>query len=270
MNTIQTLALKFLPKKIQNRYFLYYQIVFNFFLILTLFFFANILEKPNSEEFKILNQKIEFFMEETKSRRKDKLLTYSAWEEMWNLKSKKDDKKVYFQFQQDKSILDNYDYFYLYFDTSKPFISLKNSRSKKEITLSQDQIKSWFDTYSKKEKILQKIIQIENEFYLISLSSLKDDAGNPYPLDGILFFLEKLEYVKLDMEKIFSVQLDWIKKTENNSDLEIHLQDGISLYIKEKSLLNPKIKTYFLILGIFLFLGHLICSFMFFKKINLD
>ncbi len=268
MNTIQTYALKFLPEKIQNRYFLYYQILFNFLLFLVLYFFYIALEKPNEKELKILSQKIEFFFEETKTRHKEKLFTYSAWEEMWNLKKVKQIEKVYFQFQQDKSILDNYDYFYLYFDKLKPFIVLKNSRSKKEINLDQNQIKLWYEGFSKNEKILQKIIYIENEFYLLSLSSLKDDAGNPYPLDGILFFLEKLEFIKLDLEKIFSLQMDWIKKTENISDLEIHFQDGIYLQIKEESLINPKIKTSFFSLGLVLFFLHFICSYLFFKKIS--
>lgn len=269
MNTIQTLALKILPKKIQNRYFLAYQIFFNLSLVLILFLFSNHLEKLSSNEVSHLKNKIDFFLEETKTRHKEKLPTYSCWEEIWNLKLKKQDEKVYFQLQQDKSILDNYDYFYLYFDKSKPFIVKKNSRTKTDIELDRIQIESLFQEYSKSEKVFQKIISIGNEYYLISLAGLKDDSGNTFPLDGILFFLEKLEFIKNDIEKIFSIETE-ISKQNEIDNYKIFLEEEIALKIKKESTLNKKIKPNFYLLTIALVFIHFLCSIILFKKLNLE
>jgi hypothetical protein len=214
MNTFKTIALNFLPANFFRRVKILLTLVFFVFSFIVMFVFKDFIESEvRSIESISLRKSFEnFFLDKYKSHQ-EKIFTYASWEEIWNSLVAKKEEKVYFAFQQDKSILDRYDFFAIYLNLTKPFIVLKNPRTKTEFKIDPKLLNSLFNSISLNSEITQTIVPIESEYYLITVSGLKDDAGKPQQA-GIMIFAESLNEIIASFEKTHSVQLTMIQESD--------------------------------------------------------
>ncbi len=263
MNTFKTIALNFLPANFFSRVKILLILSFFVFSFIVMLVFKDFIESEfqAAESISLRKSFENFFLDKYKSHQ-EKIFTYASWEEIWNSLAAKKEEKVYFAFQQDKSILDRYDFFTIYFNLEKPFIVLKNPRTKTEFKLVPKLLNLLFNSISLNSEITQTIIPIEFEYYLITVSALKDDAGKPQQA-GIMIFAESLNEIIASFEKTHSVQLTMIPETDKtvykksqllvlkkfDSEIRFLIQSE-----KVKSLLIPFILFFLILNGFFVFI----------------
>ncbi len=127
------------------------------------------------------------------------------WDEIWQTLTSGNIKKVHIAFNADNTIRENYDFFSIYLNPeSKPVYTLWGANVKDQFfLLNQNLIKKYYALQSNKPGIFQNVVKIQDDkFFLISISALCDNLGNPIQPGIAIFALDLNRFLRLAEEVI--------------------------------------------------------------------
>lgn len=127
------------------------------------------------------------------------------WDDIWKVLSHGDTKQLSIAFNADNSIRENYDFFSIYTRHEQdPTLTILGINTKtKQSPLEKDLIKKLFDLQSNKAGTIHSIAKgNDSNFYLISVSALCNDLGNPIRPGIAIFALDLNRFLRLAEEVI--------------------------------------------------------------------
>lgn len=198
--------------KIQENQYKTYFFLFAFCLIIISVSLNRIMGNLISEQLEMERKKdfvkgIEMSFESRWKMHLSQIRSYAYWSEVWDLiKAKKED-KAYLNFQLDPSIDKQFDFFGIYLNPNEAFI-IKWSDGSGEKHIPDEKIISYlYNLRSKKEGHSNHIVFFNNQYYLVSVTCLANNLGNPM-IDGIMIFGYEMDNFISNTTAVFPIQMD--------------------------------------------------------------
>lgn len=137
-----------------------------------------------------------------------KITGYVWWTEIWKKYFQGDKDQLITALNSDITIRQTYDIFSVYIDPNSPPIYSLNHKDTLSLEIDREHIHTFFNLLSNKSGTIHTITNLKDDrLYLVSISSLCDNAGNPmYP--GIAIFAFDLNKFLRMAEEVIPVKME--------------------------------------------------------------
>ncbi len=167
---------------------------------------------------------IEASLEERWKLHLGQIRSYAYWPEVWELIKTKKQEKAYLYFQLDPSLDKQFDFFGIYLNPDKPFITKWSDGSGNKITPENKIISYLYELQSGKEGYSNHLLFFNHQYYLVSVASLTDTRGKPV-IDGIMIFAYELDHFIQNTNNLFPIKIEAV----DNEEIPLNLYESISL-----------------------------------------